>query len=778
MTKEEKNQTNKEKMETSEEKIQTSEEKKYFAFISYSHKDKAAAKKLHDFMEGYKLPANLNGKEDLPKRIRPIFRDEAELKGGELTPQIQEALRNSRYLIVVCSPRSAQSYYVNEEIKYFQSLGRETKILPYIIDGKPTTDEDPDCCYTPCFKELQKKYELLGGDVRDLGDKAAALKIIAPMLGIEFPALYNRFAKKEKEKRNIVITAITAFALLMACVTAWILFLYGGLDKAYADLKNEKAKVEIEKKAKDKAYEELDLTYKDLFATKDTLAIKNLALESTNRELNLKNLSLRESKSIILAENAMNRIEKGDYLGARRSALEAITLSYSPEAEAALRQSWENNSGTLEGHSDYVRSVAWSPDGKYLASGSFDETVKIWDVNNGICLKTLEGFSSWIFSLSWSPDGKYLASGSEDGTIIIWDVKSGRKIKILEGHSWGVNSVRWSPDGKYLASGAEDKTLIIWDAKSGRKIKILEGHSYGVTSVSWSPDGKYLASGAGGFVDEESVGELFIWDAKNGEKLKTLEGHSSYVSSVSWSPDGKYLASDSGEGIIKIWDANSGECVRTLEGNSYLVKSACWSPDGKYLAGGSGDQTVIVWDANSDQSILILYGHFGGVLSVCWSPNGNYLASGSRDSDVIIWDLDKDTKYSKLKNIPPNVYSSESSPDGKYSANGSLYSNIIIWDVKSREIIQSFEKKNFEDRYYISWSPNGKYLASGSVAGNVKVWHAKSGTCLQTFEGHNTSVDFVGFTSDGRKIISKDEDGVILQWDFSPLDELIEKTKK
>jgi hypothetical protein len=339
---------------TKEEKNQTNEEKKYFAFISYSHKDKATAKKLHDFMEGYKLPANLNGKEDLPKRIRPIFRDEAELKGGELTPQIQEALRNSRYLIVVCSPRSAQSYYVNEEIKYFQSLGRETKILPYIIDGKPTTDEDPDCCYTPCFKELQKKYDILGGDIRDIGVQAAALKIIAAMLEVEFPSLYDRFAKREKRKRNIIITVSAAFVLLATIVALviWnqnrvILDKNNELNKAYKDLQNEKDKVESEKKAKDKAYEELDLTYKDLFATKDTLAIKNLALQSTNRELNLKNLSLQESNSIILAENAMNKIEKGDYLGARRAALEAITLSYSPEAERALRQSWESNSAIL-----------------------------------------------------------------------------------------------------------------------------------------------------------------------------------------------------------------------------------------------------------------------------------------------------------------------------------------------------------------------------------------------------------------------------------------------
>ncbi|MEE1093916.1 MAG: TIR domain-containing protein, partial [Bacteroidales bacterium] len=553
-------------METNEEKIQTSEEKKYFAFISYSHKDKDAAKKLQNFIQGYKIPAKLEDRPDLPKRIGRVFRDEDELAGDELTPQIEEALRNSRYLIVVCSPNSAKSKYVNEEIEYFKSLGGETKILPYIIAGKATTDEDPECCYAPALKENQKKYQIVGGDAQENGAEAASVKLIAGMLRLEFNTLYDRFRKAEKRKRKIVITAITAFALLMACVTAWILFLYGGLDKAmndlnkaYEDLKSEKAKVEIEKKAKDKAYEELDLTYKDLFATKDTLAIKNLALQSTNRELNLANLSLKESKSIILAENAMNKIEKGDYFGARRTALEAITLSYSPEAERALRQSWESNSGIFEGHSYFVNSVSWSPDGRYLASGSWNKTVIIWDANSGEKLKTLEGNSGYVYSVSWSPDGKYLASDSDDNTVIIWDVKNGEKLKSLKGHSDGVLSVSWSPDGKYLASGSFDRTIKIWDANSGQELKTLEGHSNDVNSVSWSPDGKYLASGSQRWNGDILIGCIEIWDAKSGEKLKTLEGHYKSVGSVSWSPDGKYLASDSDDYTLIIWDANSGQ---------------------------------------------------------------------------------------------------------------------------------------------------------------------------------------------------------------------------
>ena len=287
----------------------------------------------------------------------------------------------------------------------------------------------------------------------------------------------------------------------------------------------------------------------------------------------------------------------------------------------------------LEGHSCDVFSVCWSPDGKYLASGSEDNTVKIWDAKSGKCIRTLKGHSKSVYSVCWSPDGKYLASGSEEATVKIWDANSGGCIRTLKGHSNSVISVCWSPNGKYLASGSYDKTVKIWDANRGVCIRTLEGHSDYVNSVSWRPDGKYLASGS-------SDSTVVIWDANIWESIRTLKGNSGVVGpAVAYNNDVSCIASGSADKTIKLWNAKNGKELKTLRGHSHHVYSISWSPSGKYLASGSRDKTVKIWDVNSGACLQTLEEHTKVVTSVSWSPDGTRLASGSHDYNIIIWRL-------------------------------------------------------------------------------------------------------------------------------------------
>ncbi|MEW5860520.1 MAG: serine/threonine-protein kinase [Cyanobacteriota bacterium] len=247
---------------------------------------------------------------------------------------------------------------------------------------------------------------------------------------------------------------------------------------------------------------------------------------------------------------------------------------------------------TLTGHSDVVTSIAFSPDGQLLASGSNDETIKLWQPITGKEIRTLTGHSDWVNSVAFSSDGQILASGSKDMTIKLWQPITGKEIRTLKGHSFPVNSVAFSPDGQLLASGSWDNTTKLWQTVTGKEIRTLKGHSFPVNSVAFSPDGQLLASGSW---DKT----IKIWQTVTGKQTRTLKGHSDWVRSVAFSPDGQLLASGSWDNTIKLWQTVTGKEIRTLKGHSLPVRSVAFSPDGQLLASGSGDKTIKIWRLSS-----------------------------------------------------------------------------------------------------------------------------------------------------------------------------------
>jgi WD40 repeat protein/tRNA A-37 threonylcarbamoyl transferase component Bud32 len=295
---------------------------------------------------------------------------------------------------------------------------------------------------------------------------------------------------------------------------------------------------------------------------------------------------------------------------------------------------------TLTGHSDWFLSVAFSPDGQTLASGSVDKTIKLWDVKTGKLRYTLRGHSGSVRSVAFSPDGQTLASGSGDWTIKLWDVKTGKLRDTLSGHSGSVCSVAFSPDGQTLASGSYDKTIKLWDMNTanlmayfrGRNLHPLTGHFNWVYSVAFSPDGQTLASGG----DDKTIK---LWDVKTGKLCHTLTGHCKWVRSVAFSPDGQTLASGSVDKTIKLWDVQTGNLRRTLTGHCEWVRSVAFSPDGQTLASGSYDKTIKLWDVQTGKLCHTLTGHSDWVRSVAFSPDGQTLASGSYDKTMKIWRL-------------------------------------------------------------------------------------------------------------------------------------------
>jgi len=407
---------------------------------------------------------------------------------------------------------------------------------------------------------------------------------------------------------------------------------------------------------------------------------------------------------------------------------------------------------TLKGHTGGVLSVAFSPDGKRLVSGSYDGGLKVWDAQTGLETRTLKGHSNVVWSVAFSPDGKRLVSASEDGTVKVWDAQTGQETRTLKGHAGAVSSVAFSPDGTRLVSGSKDFTLKVWDAQTGQETLTLRGHTGWVWSVAFSPDGKRLVSGS---YDKT----LKVWDAQTGQEILTLKGHTSWVTSVAFSPDGKRLVSGGYDKTLKVWDAQTGQETLTLKHN-VPVNSVAFSPDGKRLVSGSGDPfhpdkpgyELKVWDAQTGQEILTLKGHVGPVRSVAFSPDGKRLVSGSDDMTLKVWDAQTGQETLTLKGHTNVVYSVAFSPDGKRLVSGSTDGTVKVWDAQTGQEILTLRGHLGGQVLSVAFSPDGKRLVSGGT--DLKVWDAQTGQETLTLQGHTGDVYSVAFSPDGKRLAS------------------------
>ncbi len=468
----------------------------------------------------------------------------------------------------------------------------------------------------------------------------------------------------------------------------------------------------------------------------------------------------QDSQQWHLPEGAKARLGKG----------RINKIAYSPDGKRLAVASsigiwiYDAHSGKeldlLTGHTDWVRSVAFNPNGNILASGSSDGTIHLWDARTSTHLRTMTGHTSRITSVVFSADSKMLASGSKDNTIHLWDTQSGELRKTLKEHADWVFSMWFSADGKVLASASKDNTICLWNTQSGELRKTLTlGHSQEIFEMAFSADGKTLASWGW-----ESP--IYLWDVQTGELQNTLAlQQMDVVNEFAFSPDGKTLASAMNNGIVHLWNAQTGERRRILIGHTHFALNVVFSPDGKTLASGSYDSTIRLWDAQTGKLQKTLTGHLGDILSATFSPDGKTLANAIDDDTICLWDA----QTGKLRQIlerqdVPSITCVAFSSDGKALASGGHSRAIHLWDVQTGTLRKTLTGHK-ETVTSVAFSPDGNTLASASWDKTIHLYDAQTGTLRKTLTGHTDWVMTVAFSPDGKTLASGSKDNTIRLWD-------------
>ena len=782
-------------------------EKKYFAFISYKREDEKWAKWLQNKLEHYKLPSNLNGRTDLPKEIRPIFRDQSELAAGVLADEINNALTKSKYLIVICSPRAAQSEWVGKEVQTFIGLGRTDKIIPFIIGGTAHAQDPKDECFPLALLNLPPEQELLGINIDEMGRDAAAVKVVAQMFGLKFDALWQRYGKEQKRKKRLATFSIVVFSVFILCVAGWIW--------------------------------------------------------RQNVRLKEKDWRMMENQARMVSEKGLQILKNDSYL-ARLLALEVLPKDltkpnrpYTSDAELALRTSCYHGKTILADSVISIKSLEFSKDGNQFMA-TVGNSINIWNTNSGKQFLSLNlKYNNSLRYASFSPDSKKVVFTTFND-VYFWDIELnkitdslGIKTKAaLYGidnqsvicidfdnefgepkNSFNVKISTWNMLDKKQVSAVEmiipvfdfdfhfsylkntlyslinEKYVCIKNNTNCIVININNGDFYSgcLDSISMS---NTIIKDYGKEIPSIECSDVLLSD--KGDKCVVAQGFNIYlytlvsdvvyeysgdVNNIALSSDGKYVlysSEDSLIGVVEVvWEPKSIGCECFINnGVDYSTDEARSNKGDWRLSIALLDEQIPAKDGASIAKIQRATGEDCYELVIdkyhcsAFHPDGNSFAICTMGKLTIY-----DTKTGdSINGFPihcitnPNggayfyITSVRYRPDGHVIVTSSQDGTAAIWNSVTGKCEHVLNGHSGTVNSAV-FSHDGCFVVTTSSDKTIKVWSANSGNLLATIDGLS-EYKYASFSPDGKRIVAASKDGTIRVWDFPPLQDLIDQTRE